>query len=237
MAQIFSSQVSLSGVGANPSIPVPAAVSFYKIQWISPATVTGLSIQADTSTDGTTWTSAGLFGPRTQLSDYVFRPSSSITAVRVNITNFVGTGIVSVNVIGYDAPVFGAAAIYSPVELGANAITLPASGTTVNTNTIDMRGAKEAVIYANPTQAANILQYVYAEDGTTPLLNGLNFATGMPANVWGSWRFGSESSPLSGQGSGTLINNLFFPLRALAFGWTNTTPTVGTVVARLFVKY
>jgi hypothetical protein len=124
---------------------------------------------------------------------------------------------------------------YSPAQLGANAITLPASASTALTNIIDMRGVKQMTLVGSCTQVVNNNITVYAEDGTTVMLGGtIAGSTGASANILNT--MGSEST-LSYVSGGTNLANLKFPLRALSFSWTNTTATPGTCTARLFLSY
>ncbi len=137
------------------------------------------------------------------------------------------------------ATVFGNFASYSPTQLGANAITLPASGRTVNTNIIDLRGAKQFILYSGCGQINNVETNLYDETGVSIIsLTGtfINFALQNSAPTsWGAIFVGSESSQVV-QG-GSAINTLRLPLRAISFDWFNTTAVAATCTARLFVAY
>src|SRR6202022_888115 len=192
----------------------------------------GRSLQCDTAPDGATFTATGLFGPRTQTSDYVYRPApASASSLRINCTSFTGAGNVSVIITGYSEPVPGAVAIYSPAELGANAIVLPASGNTALASIIDARGAKQATLYANCSQIADFYSWPYAEDGvTTAMLVAL--VQGVPAATTVIVQLSSEAVISYAGGAGTITNSKYFPQRAVAFQFHNTTATPGTATAR-----
>ena len=118
-----------------------------------------------------------------------------------------------------------------PVALGANAITLPVSAATANTNIIDTRGVKQATIATTCTQAVTGNLTYYDVDGVT-------FYQSL--QITGTSQFpvasiGSDSAVQSPTpGSGVAVH---FPFRAISFNWTNTTATPGTCTARLFLAY
>ncbi len=123
-----------------------------------------------------------------------------------------------------------------PVALGANAITLPASGTTALTNIIDTRGVKQVTLWAACTQVWNMRVNHYAEDGTTLLATQSTILGATTANnptgvFWGSG-LGQSIAPFAAN-----INMGAFPERPLSFAFDNTTVTPGTCTARLFLAY
>jgi hypothetical protein len=122
----------------------------------------------------------------------------------------------------------------NPTDLGMNAITLPASGTTSLSNVIDTRGVKSLSLWSNCSQGYTINVQPYAEDGSTPLtLYGEN--TGVTA---GNFLWSGMSENATWNGSGTLATALLrLPQRALAFSFTNGGATAGTCTARLFLAY
>lgn len=125
---------------------------------------------------------------------------------------------------------------YSPTQLGVNALTEPASGTTALSNIIDTRGVKQATLLATCTQGNwTINVTVYAEDGTTTWNAGSNAATAIGAGIQNILYIGSEST--SNVAGGTNGNLVRFPQRAIAFSFTNASATPGTCTARLFVAY
>lgn len=124
---------------------------------------------------------------------------------------------------------------YSPTQLGANAVTLPASSSTALTNIIDMRGAKSATLVSICTQIVNIQITFYAEDGATAAGGPYSAMTNVAA-AGNSMHIGSESSIISAGGTASIVG-ITLPQRALAFDWNNTTATAGTCTARLFVQY
>lgn len=140
---------------------------------------------------------------------------------------------------GYGQSVTGSTTIYTPAQLGANALTEPGSSTSALTNIIDTRGVKQAVLHYNCTQGAiSVNIQTYAEDGVTTLA----LVTPVTATAAATAAFitiGSESNPAIN--TGTLATPpagvVRFPQRALAFSFTNASVTAGTCTARLYVNY
>jgi len=133
------------------------------------------------------------------------------------------------------ATCIGTICSFSPTQLGANAMTLPASSTSANTNIVDMRGVKEMNLIANCTQGPYSVGFVeYAEDGTTSV-NGVNAITSVAAAVTTEVWIGSESS-ISAI-AGTVSNAVKLPQRAMAFNFVNSSATPGTCTARLLLQY
>lgn len=139
---------------------------------------------------------------------------------------------------GTQAPLSGNTSMFSPVQLGVNALTEPAAGTSALSNIIDTRGVKSGVVKFNCTAGTVTLNVQeYADDGSTTLalvspVSGVAAATN--ADVY----IGSESNPAVD--TGTLATPpagvVRFPQRALAFSFTNA-GGAGTCTARLFLNY
>lgn len=126
--------------------------------------------------------------------------------------------------------------VYTPDQLGANGITLPASSTTALSATIDLRAVRETTLWSNCGQIYNLNLTFLAEDGLTTLLTQSSVVTNVPASTFSSFQWGGESSPIVM--GGTLGAFTFRqPQRAMRFSWTNTTATPSTCTARLFVAY
>jgi hypothetical protein len=129
-------------------------------------------------------------------------------------------------------------AAYTPTDLGASAITLPASGSTASTTIVDMRGVTEATLQWVCNQAAKVNITTYADDGTTSeVSSNLTTATAAANQVTDTY-LGSESAA-SSQSVGTAIATAPYrlPQRAVSFSWTNGGATAGSCTARLFLAY
>jgi hypothetical protein len=122
---------------------------------------------------------------------------------------------------------------YSPAQLGANGITLPASGSTPTTNTIDMRGVKDATLSSNCTQTTDLNVELFSEDGSTIFSTPTNISS----LVSGPSQIYYHSGQPTTDEAGTVRINVELPQRAMNFFWSNTTATAGTCTARLFVQY
>jgi hypothetical protein len=125
---------------------------------------------------------------------------------------------------------------FTPTQLGVSALTLPASGTTVNTTTVNFVGVTMFSLYYTCTQSANLNVNYYAEDGTT-LLRSDTLATGIstPAqyaiyNVY----YGVKTQVNAGA---TAVQPFLSPVRAVSFSFTNAGATPGTCTARLVLQY
>lgn len=127
----------------------------------------------------------------------------------------------------------GNSCTFSPTQLGVNAITLPASASTANTNIIDTRGVKQLTLDYNCTQSVNVNLNGFAEDGVTQKLGVQIVAGAVAGNVQAY--LSSEQIPVAS--SGTISTQVKFPQRAVSFNWVNTTAVAGTCTARLFLAY
>ena len=56
---------------------------------------------------------------------------------------------------------------YSPADLAHNAVTLPASGTTVVSAVVNMSAVTKSTLYVNCTQPVDVLVNTYQDDGVT----------------------------------------------------------------------
>ena len=128
--------------------------------------------------------------------------------------------------------------ILTPDQLGVNALTEPAAGTSALSNIIDTRGVKQATLAFSCTAGTvTVNVQTYAEDGTTALalVSPVSaVAGGIGTNAQLS--IGSESNPSSNTGTLSTTAVLRFPQRALAFSFTNV-GLAGFCTARLFLSY
>ena len=131
---------------------------------------------------------------------------------------------------------FGNFVSYSPTQLGANGITLPASAGTAPTNTVDLRGVKQMTLWAICTQTFSVSANLYKEDGTPFSATYTNVATNGSNGFDNAVTFGSESNQGGALGF-TAGAGIRLPQRGIAFQFVNTTATPGTCTARLFLAY
>lgn len=128
------------------------------------------------------------------------------------------------------------AAVYSPVQLGVNAITEPATGTSALSNIVDTRNAKEATLdFSCTAGAVTVNVQTYNDDGitTATLISPLS---AVAAATKTQLYIGSDVN--SGSSGGTISSTAVvrFPQRALAFSFTNA-GGAGTCTARLYMNY
>jgi len=126
--------------------------------------------------------------------------------------------------------------VINPVQLGVNALTEPAAGTSVLSQIIETRGVREATLKAACTTGNYTVNVqTYAEDGSTTLaLITPVTAIAAAANV--DLSIGSEANPSTNTGTLSTTALVRFPQRALAFSFTNA-GGAGTCTARLFLTY
>ena len=123
--------------------------------------------------------------------------------------------------------------IYSPADLAHNAITLPASLSTPNTNVVVMGGVTKSTLYVNCTQIVDVFVNTYQEDGAT--IDGTyKIVAALPAGAQQIY-IASELAPNTT--AGTVQTNIRLPQRAFSFKEANTTATAGTCTDRLVVGY
>lgn len=139
--------------------------------------------------------------------------------------------------------------MWSPIDLGHNAVTLPASNVTTNTNIVPTGGATALTYFVSCTQIAKVTINVYtADDLAKPqafnpapsngytLFGSYDLVTAVPAAA-NQVFIGTELAPsVTG---GTLPANTAFrlPQAAVSFSETNAGATPGTCTGRLMVKY
>lgn len=139
--------------------------------------------------------------------------------------------------------------MWSPNDLGHNAVTLPNAAITSNTNIVPTAGATALTYFVSCTQSFKVTVNVYtADDIASP--QAFNPAPGKGYTLYGSYDLvtavpaaahqiyiGTELAPtVSG---GTLVANVGFrlPQAAVSFAETNAGATPGTCTSRLMVKY
>lgn len=125
----------------------------------------------------------------------------------------------------------GNSCTYTPTSLGFNAVTLPASTVTANSNIVNMRGVRVATLAMSCTQSFTMDVNEYAEDGAT-LLRSDAVATAVATN--GAYYFGETGTAILG-GTGSAAVRL--PEPYLSFYATNGGATPGTCTGRLYVEY
>ena len=130
---------------------------------------------------------------------------------------------------------------YSPADLAHNAVTLPASGATTNTNIVRVGLAKELTYFVNCTQAVKVTINTYTADdqpGAAPnftLYGTFDVVTGVAAGPQQVF-IATELAPNTT--SGTLTTSAVrLPQIAVSFFETNAGATAGTCTGRLMVGY
>ncbi len=130
--------------------------------------------------------------------------------------------------------------VYSPGDLAHNAIVLPASATTPNTNVVRVGAATKLTLFVNCSQVVNVSVNVYTADdqsSSTPnwsLYGTYALVTGAAAGAQQIY-VATELAPNTT--SGTVATNFRLPQLALSFSETNTTATPGTCTDRVIVGY
>lgn len=130
---------------------------------------------------------------------------------------------------------------YSPNDLAHNAVTLPASGATTNTNIIRLGLAKEITYFVNCTQAAKVTVNTYTADdqsSSTPnftLYGTYDVVTGVAAGPQQIF-IATELAPNTTSGALT-ASVVRLPQLAVSFFETNAGATAGTCTGRLMVGY
>jgi hypothetical protein len=123
--------------------------------------------------------------------------------------------------------------IFSAADLAHNAVTLPASASTVNTAAVNMSGVTKSTLFVNCTQIVNVAVNTYQEVGQT-IDGSYTVVQNLPAGPQQIY-IASELAPNST--AGTVQVNLRLPQRALSFKETNTTASAGTCTDRFVVGY
>lgn len=140
--------------------------------------------------------------------------------------------------------------MWSPIDLGHNAVTLPASAVTANTNIIPTGGATALTYFVNCTQSMKVTVNVYtADDIAKPqafnpapntaytLYGSYDLATAVPSGA-NQIFIGTELAPTVTAGTIPAVSIGFrLPQMAVSFSETNAGATPGTCTDRLMVKY
>jgi len=134
--------------------------------------------------------------------------------------------------------------VYSPTDLGHNATTLPASGTTANTTIIKTAGVTKLTYFTNCTQSAKLTMNVYtADDKVNPqasdftLFGSYDVVTSLPVSTGTQVYIASEFGTTFTGGSATSTISVRLPQVAISFSETNAGATPGTCTDRLVVGY
>jgi len=135
----------------------------------------------------------------------------------------------------------GPQVVYSPNDLAHNAVALPASGATANTNIVRLGAARELTYFVNCTQTVKVTINVYTADdqaGSSPnfaLYGTYDVVTGVAAGPQQLF-IATELAP--NVTSGTLTSSVIrLPQLAVSFFETNAGATAGTCTGRLMVGY
>jgi hypothetical protein len=135
----------------------------------------------------------------------------------------------------------GPQVVYSPTDLAHNAVTLPASGATANTNIVRMGAARELTYFVNCTQTVKVTVNVYTADdqsSSSPnftLYGTYDVVTGVAAGPQQVF-IATELAP--NVTSGTLTTSVIrLPQLAVSFFETNAGATAGACTGRLMVGY
>jgi len=130
---------------------------------------------------------------------------------------------------------------YSPNDLAHNAVTLPASGATTNTNIIRVGLAKEITYFVNCTQAVKVTINTYTADDQSSsapnftVYGSYDVVTGVAAGPQQIF-IATELAPNTT--SGTLTASVIrLPQLAVSFFETNAGATAGTCTGRVMVGY
>ena len=132
--------------------------------------------------------------------------------------------------------------VYSPVDLGHSAITLPASigGATPNTGILRIGDATKMTVFVSCTQNFDLVMSVYTADDqnqSSPnfiFYNSYVIATNMSSGAQQAF-LASELAPTVT--SGTLVAPLRMPQLAVSFFEKNETAVAGTCTDRVIVGY
>ena len=132
--------------------------------------------------------------------------------------------------------------VYSPVDLGHSAVVLPAGSGSLTPNTAIIRvgDATKITLFANCTQAFDLLVNVYTADDQSQsnpnftLYGTYTIATAMAAGAQQAF-LASELAP--NVTSGALQTTVRLPQLAISFFERNTTATAGACTDRLIVGY
>lgn len=132
--------------------------------------------------------------------------------------------------------------VYSPADLGHNAVTLPAGAGngTANTSIIRVGDVTKMTVFMNCTQQSTLVMNVYtADDQSQPspnftLYGSYNIATTIPAGAQQAF-IASELAPTVT--AGTVAAAVRLPQLAISFFEKNETATAGTCTDRLIVGY
>jgi hypothetical protein len=135
----------------------------------------------------------------------------------------------------------GPQVVYSPTDLAHNAVTLPASGATPNTNIVRVGVAKEVTYFVNCTQTVKVTINTYVADDQSSsapnftLYGTYDVVTGVAAGPQQVF-IATELAP--NVTSGTLATSVIrLPQLAVSFFETNAGATAGTCTARMMVGY
>lgn len=134
--------------------------------------------------------------------------------------------------------------IYSPTDLGHNAVAFAASGPTAPTTIIRTAGVTKMTYFVNCTQQVKLTMNVYtADDKVNPQTAdftvfgpGYDLVTGITAATPTQVYIASELAPTV-TGAATVANPIRLPQIAVSFSETNTNATAGTCTDRLVVGY
>jgi hypothetical protein len=138
--------------------------------------------------------------------------------------------------------------MYSPGDLGHNAVALPASAATPSTAIVRVSSATKLTLFVNCSQSVAVSMNVYTADdqtGSSPnytLYGTYQLATAVaaapPTNTGGQQIFvASELAPGGTSGTFSATAQVRLPQYAVSFFETNGGATAGTCTDRLIVGY
>ena len=152
VAQTYSYQIQLrTSVVATRSGNVTATGSaFHQLTWNKVGTVSACSIKVDSSADGITWNNGDIIAAQVCTSNGQVLSTSIIpNFVRINVSSFIGTGLVAAVLDGYvNSPTGGPAST-------VGGLAFPAAGATVPVGTINASTCPPADKIVAWTQLAN----------------------------------------------------------------------------------
>ncbi len=128
---------------------------------------------------------------------------------------------------------------YGAVQLGVNALTEPAAGTTALSTIVDTRGVRQATLAFNCTAGAySVNVQEYSADPILATTKLVTPVTAIAGGTQGELYIGSESIPAVDAGTLAVppAGVVRFPQRALAFSFTNA-GGAGTCTAQLYLTY
>ncbi len=130
--------------------------------------------------------------------------------------------------------------VFNPTQLGVNALTEPAAGTSALSNVIATGNAKNATLdFSCTAGAVTVNVQTYNSDvgaGTPTTATIVSPLSAVAAATKTQLYIGSDGNPGASSGTISATANVRFPQRAIAFSFTNG-GGAGTCTAQLYLNY